>query len=88
MICQHKADGAMIPIKFRMADDDGLMQEYKVKSYRDLSHKGPFEMPNGIIATATMFPFECKIDCFGKEKTVFLYYSSFDHVWTIATNKR
>ena len=26
MICQHKSDGTIIPIKFRMVDDDGLYQ--------------------------------------------------------------
>ncbi len=88
MICRHNADGTIMPIRFRLADDDGLMQEYKVKSYRNLSHKGAFEMPNGIIATSTIFPFECKIDCFGTEKRVFLYYSSLDHVWTIAAGHR
>ena len=34
MICQHKADVTIIPIKFRMVDDDGLFQEYKIKAYR------------------------------------------------------
>ena len=85
MICEHKKDGTMIPIKFRMTDDDGLLQEYKVRSYRDLSHKGPFEMPNGVIATSCMFPFECKIDFFGRQKTLLLYYNCYEHVWTLSS---
>lgn len=88
MICQHRSDGTIIPIRFRLADDDGLMQEYKVKSYKDLSHKGAFEMPNGVIATSRVFPFICKIDCFGIEKELLLYYNSYDHVWTISNGHR
>ena len=88
MICEHKKDGTMIPIKFRITDDDGLLHEYKIRSYRDLSHKGTFKMPNGVVATSTIFPFECKIDCFGREKMLLLYYNSNENVWTLSTGNR
>ena len=88
MICEHRKDGTIVPIKFRVTDDDGLLQEYKVRSYRDLSHKGSFEMPNGVIATSNIFPFECKIDCFGREKILILYYNCNEHVWTLASVNR
>jgi hypothetical protein len=88
MICRHNKDGTMMPIRFRMTDDDGLIHEYRVKTYKDLSHKGTFEMPNGVTATSTIFPFTCKIDCFGTEKELLLYYNSSDHVWTMAVPAR
>ncbi len=88
MLCFIRSDGTMVPVRFRMADDDGLMQEYKVKSYKDLSDRGSFEMPNGVVATSSIFPFTCKIDCFGCEKELMLYYNCFDHVWTIAAGQR
>ena len=88
MICEHKKDGTMIPIKFRVIDDDGLLHEYRIRAYRDLSYKGPYEMPNGIIATSTIFPFECKIDCFGREKVLLLYYNCDQHVWTLSSKGR
>ncbi len=81
VICQHTREGNMIPIKIRIRDDEGEFQTYVVKDYKDLSHKGAFTMPNGIRATNTIFPFECKIIVFGRERIVHLYYNSGDHIW-------
>lgn len=83
MICQHTREGNMIPIKIRIQDEEGEFQTYVVKGYKDLSHKGSFTMPNGITATRTIFPFDCKIIVFGRERVVHLYYNSSDHIWRI-----
>ena len=85
MICQHKADGTIIPIKIRMTDDDGACQEYRIRSYKDLSYKGNvFDMPEvGMIHTSCIYPFECKIECFGHERTITLFYSSYEHTWKL-----
>ena len=83
VICQHNRDGTMIPIKLRIQDEEGEMQSYVVKAYKDLSHKGNYTMPNGIMATSTVFPFACKINVFGTLKVVNIYYSSTDNVWRL-----
>lgn len=39
-ICQHKMDGDTIPLRIRLRDEDGELQEYTVKGYRDTSQFG------------------------------------------------
>lgn len=36
VICQFTRYGEIIPIKFRMEDDEGILQEYKVIGYRQV----------------------------------------------------
>ena len=88
VICQINKDGTMVPMKVRLVDEDGLIQTYMIKAYRDLSHKGNFQMPNGVIATSTIFPFECKITNFGREHTILLYYHANLHVWQFAVPEK
>ena len=84
VICQHSRDGTMIPLKLRIQDEEGEFQSYAVKSYKDCSHKGNYTMPNGVIATSTIFPFECRINVFGAVKVVSIYYNSTDNVWRMS----
>ncbi len=84
VICQINKDGSMFPMKVRLVDEDGQNQTYMIKAYRDLSHKGNFQMPNGVIATSTIFPFECKISSFGRERIILLYYHATQHLWKMA----
>ncbi|MBO4905381.1 MAG: hypothetical protein J5367_09200 [Lachnospiraceae bacterium] len=79
MICQHKADGTIIPMKIRMLDDDGAYQEYKIRAFKDMNHEGNL---TGI------YPFECKIECFGHERLISLFYNSYEHTWKYAPHKR
>ncbi len=83
MICQHNSDGSIIPIKIRMEDDDGMMQEYKVRAYKDLQYKG--NTPDvGHMHTYGIFPFDVKIESFGRERTLSLFYNSYEHTWTLS----
>ena len=86
MICKHMADGTIIPIKIRMLDEDGAYQEYKIRAYKDLSYKGnTFEMPDvGRIHSSGIYPFECKIESFGHERTIKLFYNSYEHTWKLS----
>ena len=36
VICQHKTDGTIIPLKIRITDEDGEYQVYNIKSYKDV----------------------------------------------------
>ena len=87
MICQHKADGTIIPIKLRMLDDDGAYQEYKVRAYKDLTYKGNvFELPDaGKVHSQGIYPFEVKIESFGNLRTIKLFYNSYEHTWKLAS---
>lgn len=84
VICQHTREGNIIPLKIRVQDEEGEFQNYVVKGYKDLSHKGSYTMPNGVGVTSTIFPFECKIVVFERERIVHLYYNSLDHIWCMS----
>ena len=66
-------------------DDDGMMQEYKVRSYKDLKYKGElFEMPDvGRVHSSGIYPFDVKIESFGREQTLRLFYNSYEHTWKL-----
>ena len=81
VICQHTVDGHMIPLRIRLKDEDGEYQIFRVKSYKDQSHKGSYTMPNGVAVTSAIFPFQCKINVFGREKIIDIFYNSNDNIW-------
>lgn len=60
LICQHTMDGDIIPLKIRLKDEDGELQEYMVKGYRDLSEYGKY-------------CFECKITVFDTMKLIRIF---------------
>ena len=81
VICQHTRDGVMYPIKIRVADEDGEYQTYMIKSFRDLSHQGTREMPDGVFVTNRTMVYECDIIVFGKQRMIRLYYEPNGTVW-------
>ena len=46
VICQHKTDGTIIPLKIRITDEAGEYQVYNIKSYKDVSNRTAYTMPN------------------------------------------
>lgn len=73
LICCHGAKGELTPIRIRVRDEDGQYQAYSIKAYRDLSHQGARQMPDGVYVSDNTLVFECKIIVFGKEKMVRVY---------------
>lgn len=68
-ICQHSMDGSIIPMRIRLRDEDGELQEYTIKGYRDKSEHN-------------MKIFECKIIVFNTAKLVTIFCSS-DGIWYV-----
>ena len=83
VICQHTKEGILIPIKLRVQDEEGEFQTYTVKAYKDLSAKGRYALPNGVIATNSIHPFACKISVFGTLRVVTVYYNRNDGIWRL-----
>lgn len=83
VICQHTRDARIIPIKIRLQDDDGEFQTYTIRAYKDLTHYGNYVLPNGISTSNHMWRFECKIQVFGVEKRIRLFYNSVDNKWRV-----
>ena len=74
MICEFRADGDIIPLRFRIQDEEGEYHTFSVREYRDLSHKGTYTTGDGVFVTNNTLVFECRIDVLGSQKTVRLYY--------------
>ena len=83
VICLHSKDGKIIPLRVRLADEDGLQQAYSIKEYRELSHQGARMMPDGMCVTNNTLIFECKISVFGAEKRINLYSDPPNLVWKV-----
>ena len=84
VICKHTKEGDVIPIKFKVQDDEGEYQTYVVKAYRKATgDTGEVVLPNGVIVTSHLQPFECKIRVFNIERVIWLYYNKSDGLWLV-----
>ena len=81
VICLHTRDGKVIPIRFRVLDEDGLFQAYTIKEYRDLSGQGARTMPDGVYVADNTFVYECMISIFNRMRMIRLYYNPRSMVW-------
>ena len=86
VICQHKTDGTIIPLKIRIADEDGEYQIFNIKSYKVLSDHKEHTLPNGVSATLSnhLWQFECKICVFNMIKRIYLFYNSYENLWKVS----
>ena len=85
VICQHKTDGTIIPLRIRVKDEDGIYQEFNVKSYRDLTHSGSYKLPSGVLVSSNnVHYFECKIVVFNQQRLLRLCYNAYDSRWLIS----
>lgn len=83
VICQHKQDGTIIPIKIRLKDEDEVYQEFVVKAYKVLSHPGQYKLPSQIMTTSHRWAFECKIVVLEREIRIKLFYNACEGKWRV-----
>ena len=76
VICQHSADGKVIPLQIRLTDEDGFKQTYRIKDYRDRSNQGAHQMPDGVFVHDGIMVFECHIVVFDRLRLIRLYYNT------------
>lgn len=74
VICEHKSDGSIIPLRLRFMDDDGEYQTYSVKGYRMADKKGTRTTEDGIYVTNATYIFECMIIIIDMKRVIRLYY--------------
>ena len=83
VISQNTMDGKLIPIKFRLYDEDGELQTFSIKGYKNLNAIGNYIMPNEVSVTSHMRYFKCKIHVLGVEKLVDLTYNFNEQMWYV-----
>jgi len=87
VICQFKKDGSIVPIKFRVLTEDGEYQEFNVKGYRRVfddfsANHIPVKKRYPFISTVNQC-FECRIESFGRQRSVWLYYHTQKARWAL-----
>ena len=84
VIAQHTRDHKIIPLRIRLQDEDGEMQNYTIKAYKETSPSaGTYTMPNGVTVTKGTWSFDCKILVFGILQNIRLFYKPSENLWTI-----
>ena len=73
LICQHTMEGVIIPLRIRLRDEDGELQEYTIKGYRDTSEFG-------------LMSYECKIVVRDTMKIIHIF-SSNGILWKLKLDK-
>ena len=73
-ICQHCKDGSIIPLRFRVDDEDGVQQEFTIKGYKNKSECG-------------LVIFDCNVIIHNTSKVVRIFTSpsANDGIWYLKT---
>ncbi len=84
-ICQHNADGELIPLRIRIRDDDGEYQLYTIHECRQLELNPGQLTPEKVDPTIYDLVYECHVNDFGRDRKFRLYYNlrSTTHLWKI-----
>ena len=85
VICEIKSDGTVIPIRFRLLNEDGEFETYKISSYRPVPKQGTYTTKDKIYVSNSTEIFECRVTIFGLVRTVRLYYDPKNtSIWKLA----
>ena len=74
VICEHKADGSIIPMRMRFMDENGEYETFNIKGYRQVKDKGTFTTEDGVYITGSSYLFECMIIAMNTKRIIRLYY--------------
>lgn len=75
VICEHKKDATIVPIKFQLTNDDGDQASYRIRAFKPVpNNHGCHTTMDGVYVIESTQIFECKVVIFGKEQLVRLYY--------------
>ncbi len=84
VICEHKADGCVIPLRFRLMNEDGVYEVYSIKGYRQLFYKETYTTPDGVHVCSKDVVFECRVLILDMYRTIRLYFDKDKVSWKIA----
>ncbi|MCR5415832.1 MAG: hypothetical protein K6E79_03420 [Pseudobutyrivibrio sp.] len=87
VICEHKTDSSIIPIRFRIVNNQGENQIFNVKKYRQAPKLGTYKTKDGVFVSNQTEVFECQVEILGIKKMVRLYYEpEKDKRWFLGIN--
>ena len=83
VICEHKSDGTVIPLRFRLVNEDGAYEAYTIKGYREILKKGCYTTPDGVTVSRDKI-FECRVLILDIYRTVRLYFNTATCDWKLS----
>ncbi len=87
VICEHKTDASIIPLRFKIMNEQGEHQIFNVKRYRPAPKKGAYTTVDGVFVSNRTEVYECQIEILGVTKVVRLYYEpTKDGKWYLGIN--
>ena len=82
VICQHCADGSIIPIKIRVQDDEQVYNVYNIKSYTAIT-SDKIMLPSEVMITTDLMRYDSKIEVFGIQNRIVIHYSKSRVKWYV-----
>ena len=82
VICEMKPGGEIIPMRFRIVNDDGLYEDYTVRGYRR-GKRGAYTSPDGLAVCNKDIVYECRVLVDDIYKTVRLYFDTDSLKWRV-----
>ncbi len=84
VICEHKSDGTVIPMRIWLMNDDGVYESYTIKEYRQIMRKDCYTTPDGLTVCSRDMVFECRVLILDLYRTVRLYFNLNNCSWRLA----
>ena len=83
VICQFNSDGSIMPLRFRLMNEDGVYESYTIKEYRQIFRKDVYTTPDGLTVYSQDNVYECKVAFLDMYRTVRLYFNKSNCHWRI-----
>lgn len=83
VIAEFKHDGSIIPMRFRIMNEDGEYESYTIKAYKEVPKKGTYTTEDGIYICNDDLVFQCRIIILNTERIVRLYFRPKSNSWIL-----
>ena len=83
VIAEFKADGTIIPMRFRVMNEDGQYEQFTIKAVKQAEKKGTYTTEDGMYVCNDDRVFVCKVFILGAEKRVRLYFHKNTCSWRL-----
>ena len=83
VIAEYKSDGTIIPMRFRMMNEDGEYEAFTIKAYKQMPKKGTYTTEDGVYICNEDLVFQCKVIVLNIERIVRLYFFKQKNSWIL-----
>ena len=84
VIYEMKLRGEIIPMRFRIMNEDGEYESYTIKGYREIVRNDAYTTQDGLAVCSADRVFECRVVILEIYRTVRLYFHTSSLKWRLA----